>query len=157
MDAFEKECQRCLRIPPKPKEPQQQPTNTTPAPQMTPVLSPSPTISAPPQSSRPGNAQGAGGAGIVVFLVILCWICWPQISTLFHSTNIEKIEMGMTSDQVRDAMGDPDRTQKMEQAPQTIGSGQYAITTPGLSTEYWYYGNYQVCFEDDRVTAINRY
>jgi len=51
--------------------------------------------------------------------------------------------IGATMEEVIARMGKPHRKQTMHSA-----SGH---------TEYWYYGRSQICFDDGRVTAINKY
>src|SRR5262245_28164551 len=55
----------------------------------------------------------------------------------------DKVQLGMSREQVRSTVGSPDKTQEMKS---TYGN-----------SEFWYYGDVQVCFDNDRVVSINRY
>lgn len=137
MDAFEKECQRCLRMPP--------------APQIIPVPPQPTTISEPVQSSLQGIGQGVSLAVFVAILVFLCWGLWQ---TSVYEKKINKM-MGMSSDQVREVMGNPDRTEKGREDPWRLGSPPIVgFKAPSVRTEYWYYGHWRVCFENDTVMEI---
>jgi hypothetical protein len=72
----------------------------------------------------------------------------------------EKVRMGMTYDEVRSAIGPPERTQKLEgEAP----VGGYTIKT---DMQFWYYkvaglefggGGLQIGFDKGKVTSINQF
>jgi hypothetical protein len=74
----------------------------------------------------------------VLFLIMAIskdfWVNPPVQST---------VKLGMTRSEVRTLVGSPNSSQEMNSV--------YG------STEYWYYGNVQVCFDGDKVTSINRY
>ena len=70
-----------------------------------------------------------------------------RLETETHEANISKVAFGMSTAQVQELVGEPDDKQVMQS---TYGN-----------TEYWYYDfggkNYQICFSDGVVDAINQY
>jgi len=66
--------------------------------------------------------------------------------------------MGMTTEQVKAAVGEPNRKQEMNQSGIDLGDG---AKTEGLRMDMWYYdikgGMVQIAFQNGNVNSINQY
>jgi outer membrane protein assembly factor BamE (lipoprotein component of BamABCDE complex) len=60
-----------------------------------------------------------------------------------YRANIKKVKLGMTADEVRDIMGEPRDKQTTRSA--------YG------NSSFWYFGTYQLGFDDGKLTSKNRF
>ena len=95
------------------------------------------------------------GVLLIAFLVIGSSLFKPgvgdQRSTETAAELRGRLAMGMTYDQVRSAIGEPERTQKLESST-PVGERTYES-----NMQFWYYrgGALQIAFEDGKVPNIN--
>jgi hypothetical protein len=114
----------------------------------------------PPYANPSANApyktitlydQPRSNKGMIVATVLAILILFTSF-IVFEATRPSsqelrsKIEMGMSNEEVRAAIGSPERTQRMESAG-------------GVDLQLWYYNGIglQITFDDGRVSSINQW
>lgn len=98
------------------------------------------------------------GVLLIAFLVIGSSLIKPGAGDPGHGIETAaelraRLTMGMTCDQVRSAIGEPERTQTLESST-PVGDKTYES-----NMQIWYYrgGALQIAFEEGRVTNINQW